>query len=283
MNLSAAAKLAVLLCAVIASACSFRDSWLIRSAFYPEVVESNAPGVQREGLDSVDDSAYGALLLRHVAEDGAVNYAALKADEAQLDRVLASYAAVEVSALSSEAELALLINAYNAFTLKLMLGYPQVRSIQDIPAARRWKDQRWQLAGRRWSLDAIEHQWIRAQHRQPLIHFGLVCASRGCPPLRREPYRARALRAQLQDQARRFFARESNLRWNAERQTLSVSELIDWFRDDFRGGGGPGAELRFVLGYAPPAIASEAQANIDSVRLAYLPYDWQLNGSWRQP
>ena len=84
---------------------------------------------------------------------------------------------------SSTAE-TLLINAYNAFTLRLILDYYPVRSIKDIRASKRWDDQRWRIGEAVFSLNQIEHEQIRPKFAEPRIHFALVCAAIGCPKLR---------------------------------------------------------------------------------------------------
>jgi hypothetical protein len=90
-------------------------------------------------------------------------------------------------------KLALLINAYNAFTLKLIVERLPVQSILDIPAAERWDAVRWKVGGQVWSLKQIEHEQIRPKFTEPRVHFALVCAAVGCPPLRNEAYDASRL------------------------------------------------------------------------------------------
>jgi|GEM_PF-3320645 hypothetical protein len=40
------------------------------------------------------------------------------------------------------------------------------------------------------SLGQVEHEQLRERLKDPRIHFAIVCASRSCPKLRGEAYRA---------------------------------------------------------------------------------------------
>jgi uncharacterized membrane protein YdjX (TVP38/TMEM64 family) len=135
-----------------------------------------------------DHSLFDAVLSAHVREGGFVDYQALRADPGQLDAYLQALARADFGALGRDEKLALLVNAYNAFTLRLILDHWPVDSIRDIPAKERWKDARWRIGSRRLSLDAIEHEEIRPRFEEPRIHFALVCAAVSCPPLRHEAY-----------------------------------------------------------------------------------------------
>src|SRR5690606_18585297 len=109
-----------------------------------------------------------------VDAQGMVDYAGLAADTAALDGYIASLADVDLDVLSRDERLALLINAYNAFTLRLILDHYPVASIKDIPEAERWKAERWDLGGKTVSLDTIEHVMIRPVFNEPRIHWALV-------------------------------------------------------------------------------------------------------------
>ena len=90
---------------------------------------------------------------------------------------------------------------------------------------------RWRAAGREVTLDDIEHQILRRELKEPRIHFAINCASVSCPPLPPEPYRAETLDAQLDEAARRYLASPEGLRVDGD--TLRVSRILDWYRQDF--------------------------------------------------
>ena len=225
---------------------------------------------------SFSHTTLARLLEKHVSEQGEVNYRALAGDGALLDQYLRELERANVTKLSRYSRLALLLNAYNAFTLKLMLEYPHVKSIRDIPARKRWHAERWRLGGRIVSLDYLEHDWIRPRFKEARVHFALVCASRGCPPLRKTPYTGQGLIAQLDDQARRFFHNQQNFQLDKENFTISVSELLSWFKGDFTTQSGD--LFSFMLPYLPRDQASRLRTDKNTTwKIKWLKYDWSLN------
>lgn len=226
--------------------------------------------------------AWTALLARHV-RDGTVAYAAWKREgTAALDAYLASLAAVPpdcFAAFSEPQQIAFLIDAYNAATVRLVLGeYPiaSIRKIGLLPGAAFRKSflALPAVGPGEVSLDDIEHETLRKRYREPRIHFALVCAARSCPPLRGEAFRAEALEAQLDDQGRAFLRDPRKNRYDAPARTLQLSEIFDWFAEDFvTAAGSVGA---FVAPFLEDPAASAARD--PATRIEFLPYDWSLNG-----
>ncbi len=189
---------------------------------------------------------------------------------------------------SREARLAFLINAYNAWTVELILTeWPDLDSIRDLGSLLRspWKKSFIPLFGDTVSLDDIEHGMIRARGRydDPRIHFAVNCASVGCPALRREAYSAERLDAQLEEQTTSFLADRSRNRM--ENGTLALSPLFDWYQEDFernwRGSGGRRGFLARYAGALGLDAAQTRQLLQGELRLDYLPYDWSLNAAGR--
>jgi len=138
-----------------------------------------------------------------------------------------------------------------------------------------WKEEIVRAGGKTVSLDHVEHEIIRKQFREPRIHFALVCAARGCPPLRPEAYTGARLDAQLEDQARAFLARSPDKnRVDVPSRTVYLSPILDWYRDDF--GGTRQAVGRYVARFFPEGPAKELLQSGD-FELKYTDYDWSLN------
>lgn len=238
----------------------------------PRVTLAEVYAGQRSGA-RFDHSVWDALLKNRVTPEGWVDYEALQYDMPALERYLKILAEVDFDALGRDEKLALLINAYNAFTVKLILDNWPVNSIRDIPASRRWKAQRWVIGGRRVSLEEIENDYLRARFREPRIHFAINCASVGCPPLRREAYTGERIDEQLEDQTRRVHAHERWLRVDRAGRTVYLTRLYDWYRSDFEQVAGS------VLAFA--ARYSDALANLlkdgPAPTVRWLEYDWSLN------
>jgi hypothetical protein len=223
----------------------------------------------------VDDGIYADLLTRHVKQ-GVVNYAGFKADEALLDRYLDVLEKVDPEALNREERFAFYINAYNAWTIKLILtGYPGLTSIKDLGSFFQspWKKAFVRLNGRTLSLDEIEHGILRPRFKDPRVHFAINCASKSCPPLLAEPYRGRTLDAQLDRVTRQFLNSPENHR--LEGRTFWVSSLFKWFAEDF------GDDVvGFYLKYADDGLKRRLEeAGRGRIDVSYLDYDWSLNGA----
>ncbi len=241
-----------------------------------------------------DHAALDALLRRHVAWNAAgtattVSYRAFAADRGELRRVLDAYQAVsrgEYDAMSREQRFAFLANAYNAFTIELVLTkYPDLKSIKDLGSLIRspWKIRFFRLLGEERHLDDVEHGMLRAPGAfdEPRVHFVVNCASIGCPALRPEALVAARLEAQLEDSTRRFLGDATRNRYDPRSRRLEVSRIFDWFREDWeRGARGIRSREQFLGRYADLLAADpadRARVREGAAPLAFLDYDWGLN------
>ncbi len=227
-----------------------------------------------------DNVLYAELLQKYVV-DGLVDYSGLQEEEGKLDQYLSLLAGVAVSQLNLKEQLAYYINAYNAWTWKLVLQhYPQITSIKDIGSfwSSPWKKKFVHMEGKTVSLDYIEHDVLRPVFHDPRIHAALNCASMSCPPLRNEPYDFRYIDEQLDDDAKQWI---NTPQYNKmSESTLYLSKIFDWFEDDF---GGEEGVLRFVRRFADENLLHRLNAHKNNVRLRYLDYDWSLNSASVQP
>lgn len=220
----------------------------------------------------VDNSIYANLLGRHLKKNR-VNYDGFKRDEALLDNYLSILSATDVDRLSHNERFAFYINAYNAFTIKLILTkYPGINSIKEIGSffSSPWGIKFISLGGQTVSLDTIEHDFLRPVFKDPRIHFAINCASKGCPPLFDRPYEGQTLEAQLNTMTRAFI--NDPKRTFIKDNTLFVSKIFKWFEEDFND-----APLRFIRQYADPEFKKKLDTIDPEVKLSYLDYDWTLN------
>jgi hypothetical protein len=215
-----------------------------------------------------DHSRFNAILATAVS-GGRVDYAKFK-NNASFNAYLASLGTASVASLPGDEQLAFWINAYNAFVIKNVLDNPGMRRPTDVTAF--FDVKKFKAAGRTLSLNDIENTIIRKQFRTPLIHFGLVCAARSCPPLLPSAYSGATVRAQLARNASAYLASQYN-RYDASTQTLSLSKILDWYKDDF---GGEAGIKTFVKQYGTAAM-KQALAAGPNVRVGYMEYDWTLN------
>lgn len=228
-----------------------------------------------------DHSAWTALLQRYV-RGGFVDYAGLKkSGQADFDAYLRALESGRrnLESWAREQQLAYWINAYNAFTVRLILNHHPLKSIRSIgllPGAA-FRDAFIPLdgvQGKTLSLNDIEHEILRKRFREPRIHFTIVCASQSCPVLRAEAYRAEDLDSQLDEAARTFTRDSSKNSFDPASRTLRLSSIFTWFRQDFERTGKTLPE--FVARYADPSTA--AALGRGEVRVEFLDYDWSLNG-----
>jgi len=229
-----------------------------------------------------DHRAFDVLLRAHVA-GGMVDYDAF-AGSPDFRRYLAQLAAFDPATLGRADQLAFWINAYNAYTIELINKHGERRSIRNInktfgiKAYGPWREKLATVGGTRYGLDDIEQGIIRKRYDEPRIHFALVCAAMGCPPLRSEAYTGAALSAQLDDQARTFLlASPAKNRVDAASGTVYLSPIFVEFRDYIKDFGGSNAAVgRFIARYFPPGRERDLLAG-GRFKVVVTDYDWTLN------
>ncbi|MFZ8200082.1 DUF547 domain-containing protein [Alteromonas portus] len=253
---------------------------------------------------------FSELLSEHVKtiDNGAstqVDYHGFKQDRERLTQYLNSLAKVKKSTFdgwNKADQLAFLINAYNAYTVDLILTeYPKIKSIRDLGGffSSPWKKEIAPLLGKTRTLDEIEHELIRGQgqnakgYNEPRIHFAVNCASIGCPALREEAYVGAKLDSQLNAQTKRFLADTSRNRMDGN--TLKLSKIFDWYSKDFENNANRKSESwqgaknvntenlsQFLLLYKDALSLSSQQVSVleqDTAELEFLNYDWALNAT----
>lgn len=242
---------------------------------------------------------YAATLKNYVNEEGMVDYEGLKQDHKQLDDFLLLMAHLDRKtnrAWDDKAKIAFWINAYNALTLKVIinhypiqagvlksLAYPK-NSIRQIPGV--WDKIQFLVMGKKMTLEHIEHRVLRKEFDEPRIHVALVCAAKGCPQLRNEPYIGERLNAQLDDQSKEFLTDPTKFRIDRDDGTVYLSSIFKWFGGDFVSKYAPeeglgkhskveGAVLHYASKYLPKKQADYLRTGAFSIK--YLDYDWSLN------
>ena len=219
----------------------------------------------------VNHEIWDQLLGKYVNEEGWVDYPGFIEDSALLEKYLMLLSKnPPAPGWREEDKLAYWINAYNAFTVKIITdNYPleSIRDLHRLPlVATIWHKEFFEIGGQPASLDQIEHGILRKEFDEPRIHFAINCASVSCPVLRNEAYSAENLESQLTDQAERFLREE--IRNEIGKDKVRLSMIFLWFRGDFKR---KGTLIEFLNRYAPVEIAEDAD-------ISYLSYDWSLNG-----
>ena len=206
---------------------------------------------------------WNKLLQKHVSKEGIVNYKGFKNERKKLS--------IYINELSGnmpkddwlkEEKLAYWINAYNAFTVDLILRNYPLKTIKDIKQP--WNQRLWKLGNKWYNLDEIEHKILRKMD-EPRIHFAINCASFSCPPLLNEAFTPEKLENQLTQVTKVFLA--DTQRNIITPNKIEISKIFKWFAKDFKQNG---SLIDFLNQYSSIKINANAKKN-------YKDYNWDLN------
>lgn len=228
------------------------------------------------------------ILVKHVVVydndlKSVINYTQLAQKSKPLDAYLAALSAVEkpqYQGWTNEQQLAFLINAYNGFTLKLIVENieefrsGEAESIRDLGGffSTPWEKSFFILLGKKRTLDWVEHEKIRADFDEPRIHAALVCAAISCPKLRPEAFTAGNLDIQLNDQMITFLSDRDNN--GIDDKGIYLSKIFKWYRDDFNGLQDYVSEYANALSDEPGQKQRMKQQSLD---IRFIDYNWKLN------
>jgi Protein of unknown function, DUF547 len=234
---------------------------------------SNCRAIRRS-TDSkpITHERWDGLLKKYVQPDGFVDYKGFQQDTVELNRYLAQLQAAHPNDKnwSRNEQMAYWINAYNAFTIQLVLRNYPVASIKDIKKGIAFVNSVWdvkfiRIQGYVYDLNNIEHNILRPVYKDARVHAAVNCASWSCPRLRAEAYTADRLEAQLDDAMRSFI--NDPLRNRVSADKAEVSEIFKWFGGDFDRDAG---SLRAYLKRYAPVMT-------DKTPVSHIDYDWRLN------
>ncbi|QTE22127.1 DUF547 domain-containing protein [Polaribacter cellanae] len=214
-------------------------------------------------------SIFNDLLQKHVTKDGVVDYKAFKEDKTKLDSYISYLEKTSPDkSWSKNKQKAFWINAYNAYTIKIILENYPLKSITDIKEKGKtaWKIPFAKVGGKTYTLDHIEHEILRKNLFDPRIHVGVNCASGSCPKLLNMAFTEENIDASLEKLMKEFVNDSSRNKISNKR--VQISSIFDWFKKDFTKNGS-------VIDYLNKYSDTEIKKN---ARISYLKYDWSLNG-----
>ncbi len=233
------------------------------------------------------ESDYASLLRAVVRTDG-VDYAQFAKDDGALRKKLDAHVKWLEKAKPGKTDadkIAFWINAYNALTLHRVLETHTGKSDYSVHKVKGfWDDRKWTVAGRKLSLNEVEHGVLRREFSEPRIHFAVNCASRSCPPLIEEPYAGKTLDVVLTRQTRAYLADAQQNSFDEARERASISRIFKWYSEDFRADkAGSYPPLQNFLARYAPRNRLRASLTGSSWRISYREYDWSLNQSGVKP
>ncbi|MCH2235126.1 MAG: DUF547 domain-containing protein [Crocinitomicaceae bacterium] len=227
---------------------------------------------QGKAQEHLTHSIWNELLAQYVTEEGKVNYKGFVKDEVLLNQYLDSLSAHHPDeSWNKDDRLAFWINAYNAFTVKLIvMNYP-VKTIKELGGSIYKVNTPWDIkfitiGNETYDLNNIEHGIIRKKFEEPRIHFAVNCASISCPRLRNEAFIGERLNEQLDDQARYFINNPDKNKIGKKKAYLS--KIFKWFAGDFKTK--YGSVNDFINIYSVTNVTKKFE-------VYFLDYDWNLN------
>ena len=232
-----------------------------------------AADVEVKVPSGIDHSAWDRLLKKYVDDKGLVNYAGWKANKDDLDALdayLKQFAPKPDRPAEGNEKAAALVNAYNAFTIRTILGAYPVESIHEI--SKPFETKRWMIGGEKVALNDIEHGTLRPMLKYR-AHSVLVCAARSCPPLQRSAYSADAFDSQDATAYTHWLAREDLNRFIPEQNKAEVSSIFKWFKSDFDAS----KLVAKIFAEYGPNSAKKLTAGGKQFDISYLSYNWGLN------
>ncbi|MDG2194397.1 MAG: DUF547 domain-containing protein [Polaribacter sp.] len=209
------------------------------------------------------------LLKTHVDEKGNVDYKGFKKDEVTLNTYLSYLASTHPEkSWSPYKKKAFWINAYNAYTIKIILENYPLKSITKITQKGKdaWNIPFANIGGKMHTLNTIEHAILRKDVNDPRIHVGVNCASVSCPKLANFAFTEENIDEKLDDLMKTFINDTSKN--NISKKKVSLSKIFDWFKSDFIKNG---SLIDYLNSYSEIKINKKA-------KVRFLKYDWGLNG-----
>lgn len=219
--------------------------------------------IDKIAVPKPEHTAWNLLLQKHVSATGKVNYKGFQTDKAALNAYLKTLSDnVPQDDWTREREMAYWLNAYNAFTIKLIADHYPLSSIQKLDGGKTWDVQRIMLGGKKYSLNQIENDILRPRFKDARIHFAINCAAKSCPPLLNRAFEEEGLNTLLDERTKAFVNDPKFNQISASK--ASVSKIFEWYATDF-------GDLRKYLNQF-----SKAQLKANAV-IKFNDYDWSLN------
>jgi hypothetical protein len=215
---------------------------------------------------------FDQVLQSHV-QDGDVDYPAILVDP-RFVQYLEDLDRVDPNRLPKDEQLALWINAYNAYAIKGILdGYSPGTWVGRY---RYFIGRTYRMGGASLNLYDLERDILIAQFHEPRMHFAIVCASASCPRLQPWVYEGAELSRQLEQGAREFINDPARNRFDRANRVAYLSKIFDWFTEDFEAKAG--SLQQYVARYVSDPVLAQELATMP-YRIEFLDYDWSLNGS----
>ena len=216
---------------------------------------------------------FNQVLQEYVVEN-LVDYTNLKKNPKKLEDYLDILASADPNQMSFYEQMAFWINAYNALIIKGVIDHYPTKSVRKVKLFGGFFTRlKFNVAGKMYTLNQIEHDIIRREYVDPRIHFALVCASKSCPPLENSVFLPDKIEEQLEEVTLKFISNPERVRLDLDKRIVYLSKIFKWYNEDFTEG--YDGVKDFLADYLPQEDADFVLR--EDVKIHYLDYDWSLN------
>lgn len=249
----------------------------------PAKPASEATAEKKPATDA-GPAAYDAILKKYVdPRTGHIAYAALKANKADMalfKKFMDWQAKADVKAMSPPEQIAFYINAYNSCCIQAILDHYPVHSPNDVPGF--FKELKFKVGGEQMNIETIEYEHLIAAHKDMRAHFAVVCADRGCQPLKPSAWTGATLNDDLEAAAKFFVSDKKYFFVDHEKKEVNISKIFEWYGEKFtKDPNRPAAKPELFL---LPWVKPEDKALLESgkYKLKIIEWDWTLNESLKK-
>ena len=232
---------------------------------------------QKTYAETFDHSMFDQILKEYVDDKGLVDYNGIVKDP-RFGQYMESLKSAQPDKMSRNGQLAFWIDAYNAVTIDKVIKWRPKKSVRETLIPGVWTSTKFFttrdhiVADQHLSQDDIENDILRKKFQDPRIHFAIICASSGCPPLPRVAYTEENVQTRLEEEARKYINSPRGIQIDRSKNTLFLSKLFDWYAADFMAKSG--SVLNFIKPYLPPETRDFFKQD---PKISYLYYNWALN------
>lgn len=214
---------------------------------------------------SIDFTRYDTFLKKNVTSKGTLDYEKQLKNFEEIKGISIDFGKISPVSSWTENEIkSYWINLYNVNLIKLVTEYYPLKTINYIIDP--FKQEFVNLNGIFISLDYIQKE-ILNEYNDPRIHFALYSACNSSPQLKNSVINAQNIEHSLDDLTKAFINDPSKNFYNAETNTVKLSSLFDWYKNEFVGDN----EIHlFVNKYS-----DKFKIN-DDTKIEYMDYDWNL-------
>lgn len=203
----------------------------------------------------------------HYAENGGIKYDKLKKDRSELQPLVDFIGKMPLKDINVNQLKAYLINCYNLLVINGVVDKYPIVTVMNTDGF--FKKNQHKVGGVTMTLDYLEYKIIFKEFTDARLHFVLVCAAKGCPPIPNFAYTPDNVSEQINTQCQLALDNPKFLYLEEKEKKVKLSPIFQWYKDDF-------------FPSIPEFInAHRTQKLPEGYDLSFYEYDWRLN-QWEE-